>query len=86
MVLNLLFCLTPVDAVEDSLRLSCGSSAAAQVKTPKHAQHSAFPGLAHGYRQCGGPAGQAARPVTRFPTLLRRCRARGCRIRMCNQV
>jgi hypothetical protein len=42
MLLELLFCLTTVDAVEDSLRLGRVSAAARQVKAPKHAQRSAL--------------------------------------------
>lgn len=35
MVLNLLFCLTPVDAVEDSLRLNGASTTACAPKNAK---------------------------------------------------
>ena len=49
MVLDLLFCLTPVDAVEDSLRLGRSSAGARQVKAPKYAQRSALPGPQQGY-------------------------------------
>jgi len=62
MVLELPFCLTPVDAVEDSLRLGRASAAARRVKAPTHAQHSACRG-----RRMATASGAGSNPTAHFP-------------------